>query len=87
MSDQRLIDALNKDRSDELGAISQYMCHHYEAEGLESPELVDIFKEIAIDEMKHAEQLAERIIYLGGEATTKPKEIKRGGRPAANDPG
>lgn len=79
MSKEKLIDALNQDRADELGAIYQYMGHHYEAEGLESPELVEIFKEIAIDEMKHAEKLAERIIYLGGEATMKPSEIKRGG--------
>lgn len=79
MGNQQLIDALNQDRADELGAIYQYMGHHYEAEGLESPELVEIFKELAIDEMKHAETLAERITYLGGEATMKPSEIKRGG--------
>lgn len=79
VGNQQLIDALNQDRADELGAIYQYMGHHYEAEGLESPELIEIFKELAIDEMKHAETLAERITYLGGEATMQPSEIKRGG--------
>lgn len=79
MSKEKLIEALNQDRAEELGAIYQYMGHHYEAEGLESPELVEIFKEISIEEMKHAESLAERIIYLGGEPTYKPAEIKRGG--------
>jgi bacterioferritin len=33
------------------------------------------FKEIAIDEMKHAEKIAERLWYLGGKPTTKPDPI------------
>jgi bacterioferritin len=33
------------------------------------------FKEVAITEMKHAEKLAERIDYLGGDPTTKPEQI------------
>ena len=79
MTTQTLIEALNQDRADELGAIIQYLGHHYTAEGLESPEIIDLFKSTAIDEMKHAEKLAERIVYLGGEPTTKPSRIKRGG--------
>ena len=33
------------------------------------------FKEIAIDEMKHAEKIAERLWYLGDKPTTKPDPI------------
>jgi bacterioferritin len=76
---QRLIDALNQDRADELAAIIQYMGHHYEGEGLESAGVLPIFKKTALDEMKHAEMLAERIVYLGGTPTQTPSEIKRGG--------
>ena len=32
-------------------------------------------KNIAITEMKHAEEIAERLSYLGGEPTTKPDPI------------
>ncbi|MCK4847000.1 MAG: bacterioferritin, partial [Deltaproteobacteria bacterium] len=58
---KKIIDLLNLDRAFELGAIVQYMGHHYEAAGMESPSIVHIFKESAIDEMKHAEKLAERV--------------------------
>lgn len=76
---KKIVDALNIDRAFELAAIMQYMGHHYEAEGMESPAIIDIFKKTALDEMKHAEQLAERIVYLGGTPTQKPAEVKRGG--------
>jgi bacterioferritin len=79
MDNKKIIDALNADRADELAAIVQYMIHHYTAEGLESPAVIEIFKETAIDEMKHAEALGERINYLGGIPTKTPSEIKMGG--------
>lgn len=78
-SRKKIIDALNIDRAYELSAIIQYMGHHYEAEGIESPAVIDIFKATAMDEMKHAEKLGERIVYLGGVPVQKPTEIKRGG--------
>jgi len=79
MSKERIIEMLNKDRADELAAIIQYMGHHYEAEGLESPAVIEMFKATAKDEMKHAERLAERIVYLGGIPTYQPSVVKRGG--------
>lgn len=76
---QELIDALNKARMDELSAIVQYMKHHYEAVGLESPEIIDLAKDLAIEEMKHSEKLAERINYLGGIPTKQVSPISEGG--------
>lgn len=76
---QRLIQALNQDLALELAAITQYMWHHVMATGMESPEIKDIFREISIVEMKHAEMFAERINYLGGAPTPKPAQIKMGG--------
>jgi bacterioferritin len=76
---KKIIDLLNVDRAYELAAIIQYLGHHYEVAGMESPALKDIFKQASIDEMKHAEELAERIVYLGGIPTQKPTIIKRGG--------
>ena len=76
---KKIIDVLNIDRSYELGAILQYMGHHYEGEGVESPAILDIFKKTAMDEMKHAELLGERIVYLGGVPVQKPTAVKRGG--------
>jgi bacterioferritin len=76
---KKIIDALNLDRAFELAAIMQYMGHHYEAEGIESPAVIEIFKKTSIDEMKHAEMLAEKISSLGGVPVQKPTEIIRGG--------
>lgn len=76
---KKIIDALNEDREYELSAIMQYMGHHYEGKGMESPAIIDLFKKTSIDEMKHAEMLAERIVYLGGTPSTKPTQIMKGG--------
>ena len=79
MADQRLLDVLNESIARELQVSIQYMWHHVMAVGLESPAVKDIFREIAIVEMKHAEQFAERLDYLGGVPTTKPAPIAEGG--------
>lgn len=76
---KKIVDVLNLDRAYELAAILQYMGHHYEGEGIESPAIIGLFKKISMDEMKHAEMLGERIVYLGGVPVQKPTDIKRGG--------
>jgi len=76
---KKIIEALNADRVAELTAIIQYMGHHYEGEGLESPAILELFKKTALDEMRHAEKLAERIVYLGGVPVYKPGQAQRGG--------
>jgi bacterioferritin len=69
---QKVIDLLNQAREREIGAISQYMIHHYELEDKDFGKLASKLKETAIAEMKHAEKLADRILFLNGEPTTKP---------------
>lgn len=76
---QKVVELLNEDRADELSAIVQYMKHTYEAEGMESPEIIELAKKIAKDEMKHAERLGERINYLGGIPTKNVSPIVEGG--------
>ncbi len=73
-----LLDLLNKAIARELSVSIQYMWQHVMAIGMESPEVKDIFKDIAIVEMKHAEDIAERLFYLGGTPTTKPTSINVG---------
>lgn len=72
-----LLDTLNTLRARELAVIEQYMRHHYIVTGPEGAALADEFKEVAITEMKHAEALAERIDFLGGDPTTTPSEISK----------
>ena len=74
-----LLELLNKAIAREIGVSVQYMWQHVMAMGMKSPEVKDIFEDIAIEEMKHAEKIAERLFYLGGTPTTKPTPIKVGG--------
>ena len=76
---QELLEWLNKAIAREIGVSIQYMWQHVMAIGMQSPEIKDIFEDVAIEEMKHAEQIAERLFYLGGTPTTKPTPINVGG--------
>ncbi len=78
MADQALIDTLNELRSRELAVCMQYMRHHYLVTGPEGLALAGEFKDVAITEMKHAEALAERIDFLGGDPTVKPAPFPTG---------
>jgi bacterioferritin len=68
----KVIEVLNKARGMELHAISQYMNQHYNLDDMDFGDLAKNIKLIAIDEMRHAEMLAERIKELGGEPTAEP---------------
>jgi bacterioferritin len=68
---KNVIEVLNKARSMELFAISQYMNQHYNLDDKDFGELAGKIKLIAIDEMRHAEMFAERIKEIGGEPTTE----------------
>ncbi|MCZ7399272.1 MAG: ferritin-like domain-containing protein [Candidatus Methanoperedens sp.] len=72
------MELLNKAIAREIGVSVQYMWQHVMALGMKSPEIKDVFEDIAIEEMKHAEKIAERLFYLGGIPTTKPTPIKVG---------
>jgi len=76
---QKIIKALNIDIGLEIGAIIQYTMHEVMAEGLESPAIMEKFEDIAKEEMKHLQKLADRVNYLGGIPSTKPAPIKVGG--------
>lgn len=67
-----VITALNTARAMELQAIYQYMNQHYTLDDLDYGDLAAKVKLIAIDEMRHAEQFAERIKELGGEPVAEP---------------
>ncbi|NHI91488.1 MAG: ferritin [Candidatus Lokiarchaeota archaeon] len=84
---QEYLDLLNKAVSREISVSIQYMLQHSKLDGTLKKRLSEanilndettfdvlgkLFEEIAITEMEHAEEIAERVFILGGEATTKP---------------
>jgi bacterioferritin len=62
----KLIEKLNSLLSDELTAINQYIVHSEMCANWGYEKLHDNFEKRAIDEMKHAEKLIARIIFLEG---------------------
>jgi bacterioferritin len=75
----KLTDLMQQAIAREIQVSVQYMWQHVMAKGLESAEIADVFEDIAIAEMKHAEKIAERIFYFDITPTTKPSPIKMGG--------
>jgi len=62
----KLIETLNSLLADELTAINQYMVHSEMAHNWGYEKLHQHFEKRAIDEMKHAEMLIGRILFLEG---------------------
>ncbi len=75
MASDRLKNLLNQAVAREIQVSIQYMWQHILAKGVKGYAVKDLFKKIAITEMKHAEEIAERLVYLGGVPTTKPTPI------------
>ena len=78
MASQKLKDMLNRAIADELQAIIQYMWQHIQWKGVEHYAVSEGFKKVAMDEMKHAEKIAERLWYLGEKPTIQPDPIHVG---------
>ena len=68
---EKSIELLNTAIGDELAAIHQYMYFHFRLDDLGYTPLANLLKQTAIQEMLHAETIAERILFLGGEVEMK----------------
>jgi bacterioferritin len=62
----KVIAILNQALKEELTAINQYFLHAEMCENWHYSRLGDYIKKQSIDEMKHAEALIERILFLDG---------------------
>jgi bacterioferritin len=62
----KVIALLNEALKEELTAINQYFLHAEMCENWHYSKLADYIKKQSIDEMKHAEALIERILFLDG---------------------
>lgn len=77
--EQKLIDCLNSRLADELAAINQYFVHAEMCENWNYDRLGDAIEKRAVAEMKHAEKLIERILFLEGKPiVSKLNEIRIG---------
>jgi len=75
----KVIAALNDLLADELSAINQYMVHSEMCDNWGYEKLHKSVEKRAIDEMKHAEKLIGRILFLEGKpVVTRLKDIRIG---------
>lgn len=72
---KELMEMLNQAIAREIQVSVQYMWQHVLWKGVKGFAVKEELKKIAVQEMKHAEAIAERLNYLGGIPTTKPTPI------------
>ena len=64
--DKATIQLLNEVLTGELTAINQYFCHARMCSNWGYKRLADHIRKESIDEMKHAQALIDRVLFLGG---------------------
>jgi bacterioferritin len=74
----KVLAELNNALREELTAINQYFLHAEMCENWGYHRLSEFIKKQSIGEMKHAEVLIERILFLDGSPSMMPLELKVG---------
>jgi bacterioferritin len=64
--DAKVIEALNDVLTAELTAINQYFIHHKMCENWGYERLSKVKRQESLEEMKHAQNVIERVLYLDG---------------------
>lgn len=75
LASKELLELMNKAIAMEMQVAIQYMWQHVQWSGVKHFAVKDELESIAVEEMKHAEAVAERLFYLGEKPTTKPTPI------------
>ena len=75
---KKSIPLLNQALQEEVRALQQYMYFHFHCDDRGFDLLSSLFRQIAIQEMIHAEKFAERILFLKGEVELKAsKDVEK----------
>jgi bacterioferritin len=74
----KVIAELNRALREELTAINQYFVHAEMCHNWGYHKLGSYIRKQAIDEMKHAEELIERVLFLDGTPTMEPLALSVG---------
>lgn len=70
-----VIRLLNEALATELVCVLRYKRHHFMAKGITAESIADEFAQHALDEQTHADQIAQRIVQLGGEPDFSPEAL------------
>lgn len=72
---EKVIELLNEALATELVCVLRYRHDHFVARGFASKAAADEFLEHSNEELGHADQIAERIVQLGGEPKLDPSGL------------
>jgi len=78
MANKKLLELLNKGIAHHLQVSVQYMWQHIMAKGIDGASVESALRSAAMAEMKNAEVLAERIVFLDGVPTNNASPIHIG---------
>ncbi len=80
------IDVLNQALATELVCVLRYKRHYFTARGINKTSVADEFKQHALEEQDHADQIAERITQLGGSPNFNPAGLATRSHSEYNEP-
>src|SRR4029078_10319195 len=70
-----VIQLLNGALATELVCVLRYRRHHFMASGLTAQSVAQEFLQHSIEEQAHADQIAQRIVQIGGEPDFSPEGL------------
>lgn len=74
---EAVIELLNQALATELVCVLRYRCHHFMARGIHAKNIAAEFLIHSNEEQAHADQLAARIVQLGGEPNFSPDTLTK----------
>ncbi len=74
---EKVMELLNEALATELVCVLRYRHDYFMAKGIQSKAAAGEFLEHAEEELKHADQIAERIVQLGGEPDFNPDSLTK----------
>jgi bacterioferritin len=72
---ENVVRLLNEALATEIVCVLRYKRHYFMAQGIHSQAVAAEFQEHAAEEQGHADQIAERIVQLGGEPNFNPEGL------------
>jgi bacterioferritin len=73
---ETIVKLLNESLATELVCVLRYKNHQFMAKGIPAESVASEFAEHAADEQEHADQIAARIVQLGGKPDFNPEILK-----------
>ncbi len=72
---KKILQLLNEALATEIVCVLRYKRHYFMASGIEAPQAAAEFLQHANEEQTHADQIAARIVQLGGEPNFSPEGL------------